>query len=141
MRQGLILISLSLLLLSFNSKVEAKYVGLSGYLTLSGSIYVPSPNSYASGYVSGWVTLKDSSGEYTTGNIYVNAYVNFFASSNYIYTTAYPNTYFTVYNKKGKIVGSGWIRQGIGVSGFLSGNYVYLSGSSYITVYLNVAED
>lgn len=141
MRSSLILTFFVLFFLSLDAKLDAKYVTLSGYLTLNGNVYVPSQNSYASGYVNGWVSLRDSSGEYTTGNIYVNTHVGFWVSSNYVYTTAYPNTYFSVYNKEGKIVGSGYINQGIGVSGFLSGNYVYLNGSSYITVSVNVRED
>ncbi|MCX7641734.1 MAG: hypothetical protein N2Z20_03775 [Elusimicrobiales bacterium] len=141
MKKLIFIVTLAIGISVFSSNVEAKYITLSGYLTLSGNIYVPSQNSYASGYVSGWVELRDYSGEYYTRNIYVNTYVSFWASSNYVYTTAYPYTYFTVYNKDGKAVGSGYINQGIGVSGFLSGNYVYLSGSSYISVSVNINED
>lgn len=124
-----------------NSTAWAKYVTLSGYLNLSGTIFVPSQNSYVSGYVNGWVSLKDTTGNYYTNNIYVNSYVGFFVNSNYVYTTTYPNAYFTVYNKDGKVVGNGYINQGIGVSGLISGNYVHLTGSSYISVSVNVNDD
>lgn len=122
------------------ASAQAKYITLSGYLNLSGTVYVPSQNSYASGYVSGSVTLRDGSGYYTN-NIYVNSHVSFWASSNYIYTYTYPNTCFSVYNKEGKYVGSGCLNQSIAVSGWLSGNYVYLSGYSNVSVSVNVNEE
>jgi len=129
-------------LLSSNNSInsgESKYLRLSGYLSLSGNIYVPSQNSYASGYVSGWVSLKDSSGEYYTNSTYVNAYVSFWAGSNYVYVTAYPNQNLTVY-KNGKPVGSVYLSDGVPVSGWINGNYVYLSGSKYIMVSTYVNE-
>ncbi len=51
---------LFIIFFAFLPQAEAKYVTLVGYLNLSGNVYVPSQNSYASGYVSGWVSLKDS---------------------------------------------------------------------------------
>ncbi len=118
---------------------SGKYVTLSGYLSLSGSAYVPSNNSYVTAYLNGWVILRDSLGNYYTANTYVTATANFWASNNYVLTQAYPNTYITVYNKEGKAVGSGYLNQSIGVSGWINGNYVNLNGSGYvsISVYVN----
>lgn len=119
---------------------ETKYITLSGYLTLSGTFYVPSKDSYVSGYVNGSVTLRDSSGNYHTNLIYVNSHVGFWASNNYIHTYTYPHECFSVYNKEGKYVGSGCLNESIGLSGWLNGNTVRLSGSSFITLSVTVNE-
>lgn len=46
---------------------------------------------------------------------------------------------FINYNKDGKVVGSGYMNQGVSVSGWISGNYTHLNGSGYVsmTVYIN----
>ncbi|MEF3280062.1 MAG: hypothetical protein K6357_03755 [Elusimicrobiota bacterium] len=138
--------SFSLNLLAFegafkNTASSGKSVTLSGYLSLSGLAYVPSNNSYVTAYLNGWLSMRDSSGNYYTNNTYLNVQVSFWASSNYVYTTAYPNTYLTVYNKEGKVVGSGYLNQGIGVSGWINGNYVNLNGSGYVSMTVYVNED
>lgn len=136
---GAVLLLTQVSFLTSEETRESKSVMLSGYLSLSGSIYVPSQNSYASGYVNGWLSLRDSSGEYYTNNTYLNVYVGFFVNSNYVYVTAYPNQYLTVY-KNGKSVGSVYITQGVGLSGWLNGNFVNLNGSSYINQTAYVSE-
>jgi len=60
---GAVLLLTQVSFLTSEETRESKSVMLSGYLSLSGSIYVPSQNSYASGYVNGWLSLRDSSGE------------------------------------------------------------------------------
>lgn len=98
MKKIFLLVCLSLFTTSvFASEKSSKSVTLTDYLNLSGSVYVPSNNSYVSGYVTGWLSMRDSSGGYYTNNTYVNANLSFWASSNYVYTIVYPNVYFTVY--------------------------------------------
>lgn len=123
-----------------NGEGSSKSVNLTGYLNLSGSIYVPNQNSYASGYVGGWLSLKDSTGKYYTNNTYINVNVNFYVNGSYVYVTVCPNQYLSVY-KEGKYVGSVYINQSVTLSGWISGNYVNLNGSSYISQFVYVNED
>ncbi|HOJ85594.1 MAG TPA: hypothetical protein PK103_05890 [Elusimicrobiales bacterium] len=134
----------SMSVLSFNAiadgEVSSKSVNLTGYLNLSGSVYVPNQNSYASGYVGGWLSLKDSTGKYYTNNTYINVNVNFYVNGSYVYVTVYPNQYLSVY-KEGKYVGSVYINQSVSLSGWVSGNYVNLNGSSYISQFVYLSDE
>ncbi|MBP7795978.1 MAG: hypothetical protein KA059_04290 [Elusimicrobiales bacterium] len=118
-----------------------KTVTLSGYLNLSGTAHVPPNSINVTTYVTGWVSLRDSSGNYHTNNTYINTNVSFWINGNsYVSSIAYPNVYVTVYDKNGKSVGSGYINQGITVGGWLNGTYLNVSGSGNISVTVNVTE-
>lgn|GEM_PF-3732446 len=114
-------------------KRNRRYVSLSGYLTLNGSGFMPSGGGYTTIYVSGWVTLWDSSREYTTNSVYIDEPCSFWAKENqYISENVYINKSVPVY-KDGKYVGTANIYTSVRVSGWTSSNYINLQGGGYIS--------
>ena len=115
-----------------------EYVSVSGYMNLVGNGFVPQNGGFASVNVSGWTTLKDTGNTITSGNTYISALVSAWVYPNqYVLQTVRPSTYVQFY-KDGRNIGSATITGSINVSGWPSGNMIYLSGSGYLngTVYV-----
>jgi hypothetical protein len=111
-----------------------RYVQVSGYVNLTGNGFVSGPNaSYTSITLSGWASFKDSSGEVTSNNSYINTMAYMWITPNqYVFQSVNPNIYAQFYYK-GKPVGSANMTGYISVSGFPGGNYVSLNGSGNMT--------
>jgi hypothetical protein len=111
-----------------------RYVQVSGYVNLTGNGFVSGPNaSYTSITLSGWASFRDSTGEVTSNNSYINTMAYMWITPNqYVFQSVSPNVYAQFYYK-GKPVGSTSMTGYISVSGFPSGNYVSLNGSGNMT--------
>lgn len=120
-----------------------RYVQVSGYVNLTGNGFVPGPNGgYASVPLSGWASFRDSSGQVTSGNSYINVYASMWIYPNqYVFQTVWPNVY-AQFTYKGKPAGSASMSGSVQVSGWPSGNFVSLNGSGYLngSVYVEDAE-
>ena len=119
------------------------YVQVSGYVTLNGNGSIMMPNGgFTTIYLNGWVTVRDSSGQITSNNSYVNIPVSMFIYPNqFVSQFVYPNISAQLY-KNGKYVGSTTLNGSINVTGFPSGSFVSLSGSGNISgsVYVDDAQ-
>lgn len=117
------------------------YVNLSGYVNLNGSAFVPQNGGFVSANLTGWAQLNSSDYKVKTDNEYVTVYASFWANPNqYVFQTVYPNISFRVY-KEGKYIGTVYSNGSINVSGWVSGNYVNLSGSGYLNASIYVPEE
>lgn len=111
-----------------------RYVQVSGYVNLTGNGFISGPTGgYTSVPLSGWASFRDSSGEVTSNNSYINTYASMWIYPNqYVMQTVWPNIY-AQFSYKGKPVGSANMTGSISVSGFPSGNFVSLNGSGYLS--------
>jgi len=110
------------------------YVQVSGYVTLNGNGFVPgTAGGYTSITLNGWATFRDSSGQVTSNNSYINVPASMWIYPNqYVFQTVSPNIYVQFYNQ-GRPVGSAYMSGSISVNGWPSGNYVTLNGSGNLT--------
>ena len=111
-----------------------RYVQVSGYVNLTGNGFLSGPTGgYTSVPLSGWASFRDSSGEVTSNNSYINVPASMWIYPNqYVFQTVWPNIYAQFYYK-GKPVGSANMTGSISVSGWPSGNFVSLNGSGYLS--------
>lgn len=118
-----------------------RYVQVSGYVNLNGNGFISGPNGgYTSVPLSGWATFRDSSGEVTSNNTYVNQYASMWIYPNqHVFQSVYLNVY-AQFSYKGKPVGSTSMTGSVSVNGWPSGNYVSLSGSGYLSGSIYVAD-
>ena len=118
-----------------------RYVQVSGYVNLNGSGFLSGPNaSYTSVNLTGWASFRDSTGEVTSNNSYINTTAYMWITPNqYVFQSVSPNVYAQFYYK-GKPVGSANMTGYISVSGFPGGNYVSLNGSGNMTGSLYVED-
>ncbi len=124
--------------------VQAKgghYAQLSGYVNLTGNGFLNGTGaSYTSVTLSGWASFRDSSGDVTCNNAYINTMVSMWITPNqYVFQTVWPNVYVQC-SYKGKPAGSVNMSGSVSVSGFPSGNYVSLNGSGNLTGSLYVED-
>lgn len=119
-----------------------RYVQVSGYVNLTGNGFVSGPNaSYTSITLTGWASFRDSSGQVTSNNSYINTMAYMWITPNqYVFQNVSPNVYAQFYYK-GKPVGSANMTGFISVSGFPSGNYVSLNGSGNLTGSIYVEDE
>lgn len=119
-----------------------RYVQVSGYVNLNGNGWVPgTTGGYTSVTLTGWANFKDSSGQVTSNNSYINTYASMWIYPNqHVFQTVWPDIYTTFY-RNGKIVGSTNMTGSISVSGWPSSNYVMLSGSGYLSGSIYVEDE
>ena len=119
-----------------------RYVQVSGYVNLTGNGFINGPGtSYTYITLTGWASFRDSSGEVTCNNTYINQPVSVWITPNqYVFQTVWPNVY-AQFNYKGKPAGSANMSGSISVSGFPSGNYVSLNGSGNMTGSIYVEDE
>ena len=118
-----------------------RYVQVSGYVNLTGNGFISGPNaSYTSVTLTGWASFRDSAGEVTSNNSYINTMAYMWITPNqYVFQSVSPNVYVQC-SYKGKPAGSVNMSGFISVSGFPSGNYVSLNGSGNMTGSLYVED-
>ncbi len=117
-----------------------EYVRVSGYVSLSGSAWMPQDGGYASFNFSGYTTVRDSSGRVTSNSVRVSSYEGIWLRpGQYVHHSVRPNVSVTLY-KDGKYAGSTYISGYISVSGWPSSNYVTLNGSGYVEGSLYIAD-
>ncbi|MCX5793304.1 MAG: hypothetical protein NTY45_13980 [Elusimicrobia bacterium] len=120
-----------------------RYVQVSGYVNLNGNGFISGPSGgFTSVPLSGWGTFRDSSGQVTSNNTYINQYASMWIYPNqYVFQTVYVNVY-AQFTYKGKSVGSSNMTGSVSVSGFPSTNYVSLNGSGNLSgsIYVEDAE-
>jgi len=120
-----------------------RYVQVSGYVNLNGSGFLAgTTGGFTSVTLTGWGTFRDSSGQVTSNNTYINTYASMWIYPNqYVFQTVYPNVY-AQFSYKGKPVGSTSMTGSVSVSGWPSGNYVSLNGSGNLSgsIYVEDAE-
>ena len=120
-----------------------RYVQVSGYVNLNGNGFISGPTGgYTYITLSGWANFRDSSGEVTSNNSYINVPASMWIYPNqYVFQTVWPNVYAQFYYK-GKPVGSTSMSGSISVNGWPSANYVSLSGSGYLngSIYVEDAQ-
>lgn len=124
--------------------VQAKgghYAQVSGYVNLSGSGFISGPNaSYTTINLTGWASFRDSTGDVTCSNSYINTMASMWITPNqYVFQTVWPNVYVQC-SYKGKPAGSVNMSGSVSVSGFPGGNYVSLNGSGNLTGSLYVED-
>ncbi|MBI4350453.1 MAG: hypothetical protein HY550_03345 [Elusimicrobia bacterium] len=119
-----------------------RYVQVSGYVNLNGSGWVPGANGgYTSVNLSGWANFRDSSGQVTSNNSYINTHASMWIYPNqHVFQTVWPNIYTTFY-RNGKPVGSTSMTGSVSVSGWPSSNFVSLSGSGYLSGSIYVEDE
>ncbi len=117
------------------------YVTLTGYVNLNGGAFVPQNGGFISVNLSGWAQLNSYDYKVKTDNQYVTVYASLWANPNqYVSQTVYPNISFRVY-KEGKYIGTVYSNGSVNVSGWVSGNYVNLSGSGYLNASIYIPEE
>ena len=110
-----------------------RYVQVSGYVSLSGNGFISGTGGYTSVPLSGWASFRDSSGEVTSNNSYINEYASMWIYPNqYVMQSVRPNVY-AQFSYKGKPAGSTYMTGSITVSGWPSGSFVSLNGSGYLS--------
>lgn len=124
--------------------VQAKgghYAQVSGYVNLTGNGFLYGTNaSYTSVTLTGWASFRDSSGEVTCNNTYINTMASMWITPNqYVFQTVRPSVYAQC-SYKGRPAGSVNMSGSVSVSGFPSGNYVSLNGSGSLTGSLYVED-
>ncbi|OGR67615.1 MAG: hypothetical protein A2081_00705 [Elusimicrobia bacterium GWC2_61_19] len=119
-----------------------RYVQVSGYVSLNGNGFVPgTTGGFTSVTLTGWVSFRDSAGQITSNNTYINVPVSMWIYPNQpVYQTVWPNVYATFY-RNGKIVGSTSMNGSISVNGWPSGSFVMLSGSGYLNGSIYVEDE
>ena len=119
-----------------------RYVQVSGYVNLNGNGFIYGPSaSYTSVTLTGWASFRDSTGQVTSNNSYINTMVSMWITPNqYVFQSVYPNVYAQFYYK-GKPVGSTNMTGYISVSGFPSGSSVFLNGSGNMTGSIYVEDE
>lgn len=122
------------------------YAQVSGYVTLNGNGWLnAAPNSgpsFTSVTLTGWGTFRDSTGDVTSSNVYINVPVSLWITQNqYVSQTVFPNVY-AQFTYKGKPAGSASMTGSVNISGWPSGSMVSLSGSGYLSgsVYVEDAQ-
>ncbi len=117
------------------------YAQVSGYVNLSGNGFISGPNaSYTSVTLTGWASFRDSSGDVTCNNTYINAMAYMWITPNqYVFQTVRPNVYVQC-SYKGKPAGSVNLSGSVSVSGFPSGSFVSLNGSGNLSGSLYVED-
>lgn len=118
-----------------------RYFQVSGYVNLTGSGFLYGTNaSYTSVTLTGWANFRDSSGQVTSNNSYINVPASMWITPNqYVMQTVWPNVY-TQFYYNGKPAGSASMSGSVSVSGFPGGNYVSLNGSGYLSGSIYVAD-
>ncbi|OGR88089.1 MAG: hypothetical protein A3J74_08540 [Elusimicrobia bacterium RIFCSPHIGHO2_02_FULL_57_9] len=125
--------------LSSLSFKPARYVGVSAQLALNGSGFISRPPGYVTITLRGQTDIQDSSGRIRSGFLSVseNAYV--YVSGGMVSHWVRLNTYVSFY-QDGRHVGSAWVSGNIPVSGYLSGNWLSLSGSGALSGNLSISD-
>lgn len=109
-----------------------EYVRVSGYVSLSGSAFMPQDGGYASFSFSGYTTVRDSSGRVTSNSVRISSYEGIWLRpGQYVHHSVRPNVSVTLY-KDGQYAGSTYVSGYISVSGWPSSSYVTLNGSGYV---------
>ena len=127
------------------ARVKARtghYAQVSGYVTLNGNGWMPQNGGYTSVTLSGWASFRDSSGQITSNNTYINTHVSMWLYPNqHVFQTVWPNIY-AQFPQNGKPVGSANMSGSISVTGWPSSNFVSLSGSGYLSgsIYIEDAQ-
>jgi len=118
-----------------------RYFQVSGNVSLTGNGFLYGTTaSYTSITLTGWANFRDSSGQVTSNNSYINVPASMWITPNqYVMQTVWPNIY-TQFYYKGKPVGSASMSGSVSVSGFPSGSYVSLNGSGYLSGSIFVAD-
>ncbi len=119
-----------------------RYVQVSGYVHLNGNGWVPgTTGGFTSVNLTGWATFRDSSGQITSNNSYINTHASMWIYPNqHVFQTVWPNVYAS-FTRNGKPVGSTSMTGSISVTGWPSSNFVSLSGSGYLNGSIYVEDE
>lgn len=105
----------------------ARYVRVEGRIDLSGTVYVPKGTHFVSVSLSGSTDIQDSSGHIRSGYTSVHHTAHLYVNGSWVSDTARPSLYVSLY-KDGRYIGSARVDGSIRVSGFVSGDWVRVSG-------------
>ena len=111
---------------------QNRYIRLSGYVNLTGSGFANAHWPFITLNVSGTTQLRDDSGRFLGGSVYLSDTVSCHAPSNYVTCWARPSAYVSVYDN-GRYLGSVRVDGNITVSGWKSGNWVHVNGSGQVS--------
>ncbi|MDD5630323.1 MAG: hypothetical protein PHU21_14760 [Elusimicrobia bacterium] len=114
-------------------------VHISGYVSFNGSGFVSHTPGYASLNVSGSANLCDSSGQVCSGYTTITTWANLFVNGDFVNDWVRPYVNVSFY-KAGRYVGSAQLSGSVPVSGWVSGNWVHVSGSGYLSGSVLVTE-
>ncbi|MFA6004744.1 MAG: hypothetical protein WC881_11835 [Elusimicrobiota bacterium] len=98
-----------------------------GSVHLSGTAFVPRVPGYARIELRGNATLTDATGQIRSQFTWITVAGDIYVSGGFVSAWARPNTQVHFY-KNGKYAGSAWIRGDVPVNGWVSGNWLNLSG-------------
>ncbi len=119
-----------------------RHVQVSGYVNLTGNGWMPgNDGGFTTVNLTGWATFRDSSGQVTSNNTYINTSVSLWVRPNqYVFQTVWPNVFVTFYHN-GKPVGSTYMNGSISVSGWPTSNFFSLSGSGQLNGSIYVEDE
>lgn len=124
------------------AKTQAGFVTVSGFVTLNGSgSFIGSGPAWANVNLTGWVNVSDPTGQITSNQTYINAFVSVMINGQgSVLTWAQPSVQVMLY-KNGQYVGSGTVTANIPLSGMASNGWVNLTGSGTLSgsVFVNAA--
>ncbi|HBA59522.1 MAG TPA: hypothetical protein DCZ92_01605 [Elusimicrobia bacterium] len=120
----------------------ARYVQVSGYVSLNGNGFMPTNGGFTSVTLNGWGTFRDSTGKVTSNNTYLNVNASMWVYPNqHVFQSVHPNVYVQFY-KDGKLIGSTSMNGSISVSGWPgSSSFFSLSGSGYLSGSIYVQDE
>ncbi|HNW43109.1 MAG TPA: hypothetical protein PKI19_01300 [Elusimicrobiales bacterium] len=118
-----------------------RYVQVSGYVTLTGNGWMPQGGGYTSVSLTGWATFRDSSGQITSNNTYINTSASLWVKPNQsVFQTVWPNVY-AQFSRNGKPLGSANMTGSVSLSGWPSSSYFSLNGSGYLSGSIYVEDE
>ena len=106
----------------------SQYVRVSGNVDLRGSGYVSKGARIVSVNLTGTTDIRDSSGRIRSGYTTVSYMATLFVNGNWVSEWARPSIYLSLY-QDGRYVGQVRVDGNIHVSGWVSGDWVSVSGS------------
>ena len=113
------------------SRTASKYVTLRGFVSVSGQAFVSGQQGYVFITVTGDTQLQDNEGHYVSGMVTVSDSSGYYVSGNYLSGWPRPSATVTLY-KGGRYLGTIRVDGSIPVQGFNSGGWVRVSGSGWV---------
>lgn len=110
----------------------SQYVRVSGDVRLDGSGYLPKGSRFVSVNLSGPTDIRDSSGRVRSGYTTVYYTASLFVNGSWVSDWARPSVYVSLY-REGRYIGQAHVDGTIHVSGYVSGDWVHVSGSGTLS--------
>lgn len=121
------------------SRKVVRYVHVSGHVTLNGSAFVSDGSNFVSVNLSGFTNISDASGRITSGTVSVSHWSHLYISNSWVSDWASPSFYVSFY-ENGRYIGNAQISGSFYITGNVSGNWLYVSGSGMINGTLAIRE-